>query len=175
MENWKIDTTHSAITFSVRHMVVAKVRGRFGNWTSELQLNPSDLAQSRVSVEIDAKSIDTGVADRDNHLRSADFFDVEAFPTLRFTSTKVEKAGDDRYRVHGDITIRDVTKAIVLDAEYGGQGKDPWGNQRAAFSASTSLSRGEFGLKWNQALEAGGVLVGDKIEIEVEVQAVSAG
>lgn len=174
MENatWNIDTTHSAIGFSVRHMVVAKVRGRFASWTSKVQLDPADLTRSSVEVEIDANSIDTGVVDRDNHLRSADFFDVANFPTLRFTSTKVEKVSGDRYRLHGDITIRDITKPVTLEVEYGGQGKDPWGNQRVAFSATTSVSRGEFGLKWNQALEAGGVLVGDKIEIEIEVQAV---
>lgn len=177
MENnnrWNIDTTHSAIGFSVRHMVVAKVRGRFATWSSKVQLDPSDLTRSSVEVEIDASSIDTGVADRDNHLRSADFFDVARFPSLRFKSEKVEKVSGDRYRVHGDITIRDITRPIALDVEYGGQGKDPWGNQRVAFSATTSLSRSEFGLKWNQALEAGGVLVGDKIEIEIEVQAVQA-
>lgn len=171
---YTIDKGHSEVSFQVRHLVT-NVRGRFNDFAGTVNLDPANLANSTVEFTIQATSIDTGVADRDNHLRSADFFDVETFPTLRFTSTKVEKAGDDRYRVHGDITIRDVTKAIVLDAEYGGQGKDPWGNQRVAFSASTSLSRGEFGLKWNQALEAGGVLVGDKIDIEVEVQAVSAG
>ena len=176
MENntWNIDTTHSAISFSVRHMVVAKVRGRFGSWSSKVQLDPTDLTRSSVEVEIDANSIDTGVAERDNHLRSPDFFDVAHFPKLRFKSTKVEKVSGDRYRVHGDITIRDVTRPITLDTEYGGQGKDPWGNQRLAFSATASVSRSEFGLKWNQALEAGGVLVADRIDIEIEVQAVQA-
>lgn len=176
MENnrWNIDPTHSSIGFSVRHMVVAKVRGRFAGWSSNVQLDPTDLTRANVEVEIDASSIDTGVADRDNHLRSADFFDVARFPTLRFKSTRVEKVSSDRYRVHGDITIRNVTRSITLETEYGGQGKDPWGNQRVAFSATTSLSRSEFGLKWNQALEAGGVLVGDRIEIELEVQAVQA-
>lgn len=176
MENkhWNIDTTHSSVGFSVRHMVVAKVRGRFASWNSKVQLDPTDLTRSSVEVEIDASSIDTGVTDRDNHLRSPDFFDVARFPTLRFKSSKVEKVSGDRYRVHGDITIRDVTRPITLDTEYGGQGKDPWGNQRVAFSATASLSRSEFGLKWNQALEAGGVLVGDRIDIELEVQAVQA-
>ncbi len=173
-KTWNIDTAHSSIGFSIRHMVVAKVRGRFGRWSSQLTLDPQDLTRSRVTAEIDASSIDTGVSDRDNHLRSADFFDVERFPSLRFESTKVEKVSSDRYRVHGDMTIRDVTRPIVLELEHGGQAKDPWGNQRAVFNATTSLSRGEFGLKWNQALEAGGVLVGDRVEIELEVQAVQA-
>jgi polyisoprenoid-binding protein YceI len=171
-KTWNIDTAHSAINFAVRHMVVAKVRGRFGTWSGTVQLDPEDLARSTVEVEIDARSIDTGVADRDNHLRSADFLDVESFPTLRFKSTKVEKAGTDRYKVRGDLTIRDVTREAVLDVEHAGQLKDPWGNQRAAFTATTSVNRGDYGLKWNQALEAGGVLVGERVDIELEVQAV---
>jgi polyisoprenoid-binding protein YceI len=171
---WNIDTSHSGINFSVRHMVFAKVRGRFASWSGALRFDASDLTQGSVEVEIDAASIDTGVADRDNHLRSADFFDVERFPKLRFTSSKVERTGDGRYRVHGDLTIRDVTRALVLEVEYGGQAKDPWGNTRAAFTAKTAVNRGDYGLKWNQALETGGVLVGERIDIELEVQAVQA-
>lgn len=176
MENklWNIDTSHSGINFSVRHMVFAKVRGRFSSWRGALRLDPADLTRAGVEAEIDAASIDTGVADRDNHLRSADFFDVERFPQLRFKSSKVERAGDERYRVHGELTIRDVTRAVVLEVEYGGQAKDPWGNTRAAFTAKTAVNRGDFGLKWNQALETGGVLVGERIEIELEIQAVQA-
>jgi len=171
---WNIDTTHSSIGFTVRHMVFAKVRGRFASWNGALTLDPSDLTQAGVEVEIDAASIDTGVADRDNHLRSPDFFDVEKFGQLRFKSTQVEATGGERYRVHGELTIRDVTKAVVLEAEYSGQAKDPWGNQRVAFTAKTAVDRREFGLTWNQMLEAGGVLVGERIEIELEVQAVQA-
>ncbi len=173
-KTWNIDTAHSGINFSVRHMVFAKVRGRFSAWNGKVNLDPQDLTRSSVEVEIDSASIDTGVADRDNHLRSPDFLDVERFPKLRFASTKVEKVGGDRYRIHGALTIRDMTREVVLDAEYGGQAKDPWGNQRIAFTATTSLDRGEFGLKWNQVLEAGGVLVGERIDIEIEVQAVEA-
>jgi polyisoprenoid-binding protein YceI len=171
---WNLDTAHSGINFSVRHMVFAKVRGRFGAWSGKVDLDPQDLTRSSVQVEIDSASIDTGVADRDNHLRSPDFLEVERFPKLRFKSTRVEKAGGDRYRIHGTLTIRDVTREVVLDAEYGGQAKDPWGNQRVAFTATTSLDRGDFGLKWNQVLEAGGVLVGERIDVEIEVQAVKA-
>ena len=171
---WNIDTAHSGINFSVRHMVFAKVRGRFGAFSGKVDLDPADLTRGRVEVEIDAASIDTGVADRDDHLRSSDFLDVEHFPKLRFESTRVEKAGNDRYRIHGELTIRDVTREVVLDAEYGGRAKDPWGNQRAAFTATTSLERSDFGLRWNQVLEAGGVLVGERIDIELEVQAVEA-
>lgn len=171
---WNIDPAHSGINFSVRHMVFAKVRGRFGAWNGKVELDPEDPTRGKVEVEIDATSIDTGVADRDNHLRSADFLDVENFPKLQFESTKVEKADGDRYRVHGNLTIRDVTREVVLDAEYGGQAKDPWGNQRVAFTATTSLDRSAFGLEWNQVLETGGVLVGDRVTIEIEVQAVKA-
>ncbi len=168
----KLDTTHSAISFSVRHMVFAKVRGRFDTWSGTVQLDPKDLTRGSVEVEIDAASIDTGVADRDNHLRSADFLDVERFPKIRFKSTKVEKVQGEKYRLHGELTIRDTTRAVTLDVEYTGQGKDPWGNTRAGFTASTSVNRTEYGLTWNQVLEAGGVLVGERIEIEIEVQVV---
>lgn len=171
---WNIDTAHSGIHFSVRHMVFAKVRGRFAAWRGTVELDPHDLLRSKVTVEIDAASIDTGVTDRDNHLRSADFLDVERFPKLRFESTRLEKTSGGRYQVHGNLTLRDVTREVVLDVEYGGQAKDPWGNQRALFTAVTSVDRGDFGLKWNQVLEAGGVLVSDRIDIELEIQAVAA-
>lgn len=171
-KTWNIDTTHSGINFSVRHMVFAKVRGRFVTFRGAVNLDPDDLTRSSVTVEIDAASIDTGVADRDNHLRSADFFDVERFAHLRFGSTKVESTGGDGYRVHGELTIKDVTRPVVLDVEYAGRAKDPWGNTRAAFTAKTSVNRADFGLTWNQLLEAGGVLVGERIDIELEVQAV---
>jgi polyisoprenoid-binding protein YceI len=172
IETWSIDTAHSGISFSVRHMVFAKVRGRFGSWRGSVRLDEEDLARSSVSVEIDAASIDTGVADRDNHLRSDDFLDVERFANLRYESTRVQTMSDGRMRIHGELTIRDVTRAVVLDVEYAGVAKDPWGNRRAAFTASTSIDRREFGLAWNQILEAGGVLVGERIDIELEVQAV---
>lgn len=171
---WNIDTSHSSISFSVRHMVFAKVRGRFGAFRGAVELDQSDLSRSSVSVEIDATSIDTGVADRDNHLRSADFFDAQKFPNLRFVSTKLEKASGENYKVHGKLTIRDVTRDVVLDVEYNGQAQDPWGNQRTAFAGKTSVERSDYGLKWNQALEAGGVLVGERIDIELEIQAVQA-
>jgi polyisoprenoid-binding protein YceI len=173
-KTWNIDTSHSGINFSVRHMVFAKVRGRFGSWSGTVRLAEEDLTRSSVEVEIDATSIDTGVTDRDNHLRSGDFLDVERFPQLRFESKQVEQAGANRYRVTGDLTIRDVTREVRLDMEYGGQAKDPWGNQRAAFTAKTSLDRRDFGLEWNQVLEAGGVLVGERIDIELELQAVKS-
>jgi polyisoprenoid-binding protein YceI len=171
---WNIDGAHSGITFSIRHMVLSKVRGRFGSFSGSLDLDEADLTRSALDVSIDAASIDTGTAQRDEHLRSADFFDAERFPTLRYRSTRVEQLGQDHYRVVGELTIRGVTREVPLDVEYGGQGKDPWGNQRAGFSAKASINRKDFGLAWNQVLEAGGLLVGDKVEIELEIQAVKA-
>jgi polyisoprenoid-binding protein YceI len=170
--NWNIDAAHTGIHFSVRHMVVSKVRGHFTKYTGTLLLDAEDLTRSTVQVTIDAASIETGVADRDKHLRSADFFDVAKFPYLQFRSKAIVGIDDVRYSVIGDLTIRDVTREVRLEAEYGGRAKDPWGNERVGFAAKTSLDRKDFGLKWNQMLEAGGVLVGDKIDIEIELEAV---
>jgi polyisoprenoid-binding protein YceI len=174
MSTWNIDTSHSGVHFSVRHMVIAKVRGAFDRFSGVVELDEANPAASKVSVRIEAASIDTREEKRDAHLRSADFFDVEKYPELTFTSTKVEKLDGDEYRVTGDLTIHGVTKEVVLDAESLGAGKDPWGNDRIAFSATTAVNRKDFGLTWNQALETGGVLVGEKIEISLDVQAVKA-
>jgi polyisoprenoid-binding protein YceI len=172
--NWNIDSTHSGINFSIRHMVVSKVRGRFAKYTGTVDLNDGDLTRSFVEATIDASSIDTGTPQRDAHLRGPDFFDVEKYPELRFRSTRIEKVQGDRYRLVGDLTIRDVTREVSLDVEYGGRATDPWGNERIGFIATTSLDRKDFGLQWNQVLEAGGVLVGDTVDVELEVQAVKA-
>ena len=171
---WNIDVAHSGISFTIRHMVMSKVRGRFAAFSGRVDLDDTDLTRSAIDVLIDASTIDTGVAQRDEHLRSADFFDAAQFPALTYRSKSIEKLGKDHYRVLGDLTIRGVTREVPLDVEYGGQGKDPWGNQRVAFSARASIDRKDFGLRWNQVLEAGGLLVGDKVEIELEVQAVQA-
>ncbi len=172
--NWNLDPVHSGINFSVRHMVVSKVRGRFTKFSGNVALDESDIARSVVEATIDASSIDTGTAQRDDHLRSADFFDVEHFPQIRFRSTGIEKVGTERYRLTGELTIRDVSREIALDVEYGGRGKDPWGNERVGFTAKAAFDRKDFGLKWNQVLETGGVLVSDRVEIELELQAVKA-
>ncbi|MBT9554489.1 MAG: YceI family protein [Myxococcales bacterium] len=174
LSTWNIDASHSGVHFTVRHMVFAKVRGRFTRFGGAILGADGDLSAASVAVEIEADSIDTGVVDRDNHLKSPDFFDVAAFPKLSFQSTKVETLGDEKFRLHGQLTIRGTTRDVVLDGESGGVGKDPWGNQRIGFTAKTSVNRTDFGLKWNQMLEAGGVLVGEKVEIELEVQAVKA-
>jgi polyisoprenoid-binding protein YceI len=170
-ENWQVDGAHSAIHFSVRHMVISKVRGRFTRWNAKLALDPSDLARSAVEVDIEAASIDTGVADRDAHLRSGDFLDAGKHPSLTYRSRRVEALSPERLRIVGDLTIRGVTREVVLEAEHG-RGKDPWGNERAGFVATATLNRKDFGLAWNQALETGGVLVGDRVEIEIELQAI---
>jgi polyisoprenoid-binding protein YceI len=169
---WNIDATHSGINFSIRHMVVSKVRGRFAKYTGTLDLDDADVTRSLVDVTIEASSIDTGTPQRDAHLRGPDFFDVETYPELRFRSTRIEKVAGDRTRVVGDLTIRDVTREVSLDVESGGRAKDPWGNERVGFTATTSFDRKDFGLQWNQGLEAGGVLVGDRVDVELEVQAV---
>ncbi|MGO9834427.1 MAG: YceI family protein [Polyangiaceae bacterium] len=173
MTTYTIDNSHSDVGFSVRHMVFAKVRGHFTKWTAQLAFDPADPAKSSVEVSIDAASIDTREAQRDTHLRSPDFLDVEKFPKLTYKSRKVEPAGDKKYKVAGDLTIHGVSRDVALEVEELGRGKDPWGNDRIAFVAKTSLNRADFGLKWNQALEAGGLLVGEHVEIEIDVEAVA--
>jgi polyisoprenoid-binding protein YceI len=171
-ERWEIDSSHSGIHFSVRHLVIARVRGQFSRWTGTLNVPGGDFTRASLEVVIDASSIDTGVADRDAHLRSADFFDVERYPEITFKSTSVTQVAPDRLKVAGALTMKGVTRDVVLDVEILGQAKDPWGNERAAFSATTSVDRRDFGLTWNQALETGGVMVGDRIDIAIDVEAV---
>ncbi|AGC42738.1 hypothetical protein MYSTI_01390 [Myxococcus stipitatus DSM 14675] len=173
LKTWQLDATHTTVGFMVRHMVVAKVHGRFTRFEGKVVVPGDDLAQGSVEVKIDASSIDTGVEQRDNHLRSPDFFDASAFPKLIFRSKRVQDAGKGHYRVVGDLTIRDVTREVVLETELLGKVKDPWGNERLAFQASTSIDRKDFGLSWNQALEAGGLLVGERVDISLDVQAVA--
>lgn len=170
-KSWDIDVSHSAIHFWVRHMIISKVHGRFAKWAGTIALDEQDLTRSTVDVRIDAASIDTQVADRDTHLKSADFLDVAKYPELTFRSKRIEKAGED-YRVVGDLSLHGVTREVTLQAEFAGSGKDPWGNTRAGFSAKASLDRRDYGLVWNAALEAGGVLVGEKVEITIELEAV---
>jgi polyisoprenoid-binding protein YceI len=171
-ERWEIDSSHSSLQFAVRHLVIAKVRGAFARWSGTIQVPGGDFSKATVEVTIDASSIDTGVADRDGHLKSPDFFDVAQHPELRFVGTRVQARSGDEIDVIGDLTIRGITREVVLRVEQRGQANDPWGNVRAAFSAKTTIDRKDFGLTWNQALETGGVLVGDKVEIEAEIQAV---
>ena len=167
---WQIDPSHSGVNFSVRHMMVSKVRGRFGSFTGTIAI-ADNVLDSSVEATIDVASVHTNDNTRDEHLRSADFFDVAAYPTITFLSTKLEKVGDD-YRLTGDLTIKGTTRRVTLDLEVGGVGQDPWGNSRLGVTASGSVNRKDFGLTWNAPLETGGVLVGDKINLDLEVEAV---
>lgn len=171
--DWNIDPAHSELAFIARYLMVTKVRGGFGEWEGTFHIAEVP-EESSVQVTIKAASIDTGTPDRDKHLRSPDFLDVERFPELTFKSTKVELTGGTGLRVTGDLTIRDVTKSVVLDAEFQGIAADPWGGTRAAFSATTEIDREEFGASWNVALEAGGWLVSKKVRLELEAQAIRA-
>ena len=170
---WDIDTSHSSVGFNVRHLVISKTHGRFTRWNGSITLDEANLANSRVEVNIDADSIDTNEPQRDAHLRSADFFDVEKNPKLTFVSTQITPGAGGEFRIAGDLTIAGITRPVVLEAESLGRTADPWGGQRAGFSAKTTIDRRDFGLTWNQALEAGGVLVSDKVDIEVEAQVVA--
>lgn len=174
MSNYAFDNSHSHVVFSVRHMVFAKVRGEFTKWQGTVRLDDADLTRSEVAVTIDASSISTNDAQRDGHLKSPDFLDVEKHKDITFKSTKVGSAGKDKLTLTGDLTIRGVTKPVTLDVELLGRGKDPWGNEKAGFAARGSVDRRDFGLQWNQVLEAGGVLVGEKVEIEIDTELVKA-
>lgn len=174
VQEFVIDPVHSTISFVARHLVVSKVRGRFAKWTGKLALDMDDLSKSTVTVDVDIASLDTQAGDRDTHLRSADFFDAAKFPSATFRSTQFERVSGDRYRVHGNLVIRGVSKPVVLDAEFNGQSKNPWGDKVVGFSASGSINRTDWGLAWNKSLETGGVLVGEKIKIEVELEASAA-
>ena len=171
-QRWEIDSSHSSVHFSVRHLMIAKVRGSFARWSGTVQVPDGDFSKATVAVTIDASSIETGVADRDGHLKSADFFDVAQYPELRFVGNRVQPRSGDEIDVVGDLTIKDITREVVLHVEQHGQAKDPWGNVRVAFTAKTSIDRKDFGLTWNQVLETGGVMVGDRVDIEAEIEAV---
>lgn len=169
---WQIDPTHSHVAFSVRHMMISKVRGRFEKFSGTINFDENNPAASTVNVEIDAASINTREEQRDGHLRSPDFLDVENYPKLTFRSKRVVQTSSDSGQLIGDLTIRGVTKEVTLDVEYAGQAKSPWGTTSAGFSGAATINRKEWGLEWNQALETGGVLVGDKIKIEIELELV---
>ena len=169
---WEIDTKHSQATFSVKHMMFTTVRGHFKVLSGHLHIDEQNPANSWVDAQVDASSIDTNAPNRDNHLRSPDFFDVEKYPTINFKSTKVEHAGGNEYNVTGNLTMHGVTKPVTLKAEYAGLGKDPFGLTRAGLSAKTRINRKDWGLNWNQALEAGGWLVSEDVNIEIDLSAI---
>lgn len=168
---WEIDTAHAAANFSVKHLAVSTVNGNLGDVTGKVELDDKDLTKSKIEVSIDVKGINTKQAKRDEHLRSADFFDVEKYPAMIFTSTKIEKQKGAKVKVTGDLTMHGITKSVVLDGELSGEQANPWSGAKVrGFSGTTKLNRKDFGLTWNKALEAGGVLVGDEVKVTVEAE-----
>jgi polyisoprenoid-binding protein YceI len=169
---WTVDAAHSNVEFAVKHLMIATVKGRFARVEGTVELDDRDLSRASIAVTIDAASIDTRVEQRDQHLRSPDFFDVARFPTIEFRSKGVEVLGEGRLRISGALTMHGVTRDVVIDAAEEGRTRDPWGGDRAGFSASAKLSRKDFGLTWNQLLETGGLAVGDDIRISLDVELV---
>ncbi|MCL6598183.1 MAG: YceI family protein [Alicyclobacillus macrosporangiidus] len=172
---WKIDPAHSSVDFSIKHMVISRVKGTFHTFDAVIEADPEDLTTARIEFTVDVASVDTRNEDRDNHLRSADFFDAENYPKMTFKATRIVKKSEGEYEVTGDLTIRGVTRPETFLVTYEGQGKDPWGGIRAGFSANGTINRSDYGLKWNAALETGGVLVGDQVQVSLEIQAVKQG
>ena len=168
---WKLDPLHSTVEFSAKHLMITNVKGRITDVQGTIYTDEKNLKNSSVEATLNAASIDTRTDQRDQHLRSADFLDVEKYPEIRFRSTGIQGTKQS-FKLTGDLTIRDVTRPITLDVEFEGETKDPWGGERAGFSASGKIDRREFGLTWNQALETGGVVIGNDIKISLEVQAV---
>jgi polyisoprenoid-binding protein YceI len=165
---WILDPAHSEVTFKVKHLMIANVKGNFTSFNAEI--DGEDFATAPIRVTIDAASISTNNADRDAHLKSADFFDAEKFGTLTFEGISMTKKDDEEYALKGKLTIKEVTREVTLDVEFGGTNKDPWGNEKAAFSVTGKINRKEWGLNWNAALETGGVLVGEEVKISADVQ-----
>ncbi|MEO8909001.1 MAG: YceI family protein [Gemmatimonadaceae bacterium] len=168
---WKLDPTHTTVEFSAKHLMITTVRGRIADVDGTIYTDEKDPKKSSVEVTLKAASLDTRTDQRDQHLRSADFLDTAKYPEIRFRSTRIE-GGKENFKLTGDLTIRDVTKPITLDVEFGGRTNDPWGGERVGFSATGKFDRRDFGLTWNQALEAGGITVGHDIKINLEVEAI---
>ncbi|MFE2213275.1 YceI family protein [Streptomyces canus] len=170
--DYTIDASHSTIGFTVRHAMVTNVKGKFNEFSGSLHLDGGDPSASTASIDVKMDSIDTGSADRDGHLKSADFFKIEEFPTMTFRSTKAEALGDEDYRITGDLTILGTTKPLTIDLEFNGAAKDPFGNERVGFEGKAEIKRSEWGLTWNAALETGGVLISDKIKLSFDISAI---
>ncbi len=169
-DTYSIDPGHSEVGFSIRHMVT-NVRGRFNDFSGTVNMDPKNLPGSSVEFRIKATSIDTAVPDRDKHLRSADFFDVEKYPEITFKSESIKPAGKDKYNVTGTLTLHGVSKKVTLPVSFLGQAKDPWGGTRAGFETGTTLNRKDYGIVWNKALDNGGVLLGDDVKVEINIEA----
>ena len=169
---WSVDPAHSHVEFAVKHLMISTVKGRFGDVKGTVTYSESNPSQSKVDIEISTTSVDTRAEQRDAHLRSPDFFDVERFPTMKFTSKRIEGDPNGEFKLIGDLTIRDKTQEVALEAEFQGKTRDPWGSDRMGFSAKGKINRKEFGLSWNQALDAGGWVLGDDIKMSIEVELV---
>jgi polyisoprenoid-binding protein YceI len=169
---WTIDPAHSQVEFAVRHLMISTVRGRFAGVKGTVVADEGNLANAQVDVTIDVHTIDTREAQRDAHLKSADFFDAEKFPVLTFKSARVTDIKGDRFKLVGDLTMHGVTREVTLDVTSEGRGKDPWGGERAGYSAVARVNRSDFGLTWNQVLETGGIAVGDEIKISLDLELV---
>jgi len=170
--DYKLDESHTQVGFKIKHLVISTVSGRFNKFTGGFKFDEKKGTLDNVEVTIEAASIDTNEADRDKHLKSKDFFDVEKFPYLKFVSTKVTHKGNKPDGVHGNLTIHGVTKPVVLKVEFNGSATDPWGNERVAFEASTKIKRKDFGLTWNKTLDKGGVMIADDVKVEIEGEAI---
>ena len=167
---WNLDPTHSEIGFKVKHMMITNVSGSFGKFDVNVETEDNDFSTAGIDFTADLDSISTGNADRDNHLKSADFFDASKYPSLKFVSAKMEKKDEGNFILHGDLTVREITKPVTLNVEFGGIAKDPWGNEKAGFTITGKINRTDFNLSWNAALETGGVLVGEEVKLYAELQ-----
>lgn len=168
---WVVDTAHSSVDFSIRHMMISKVKGTFHTFDAEIEADPADLTSASIAFTIDLASVDTRNGDRDEHLRSADFFNVEKHPKMTFQATSIVKTSENEYDVAGELSLNGVTRSETFEVTFEGAGKDPWGNEKAGFSAQGTIKRSNYSLTWNAALETGGVLVGDDVKVVLEIQA----
>ena len=169
--NWALDVSHSGVDFSVKHMMFATVKGGFEKFDATIVADPADLTTAEIEFTVDLASVNTRSEDRDNHLRSADFFDAENHPNMTFVATSIEKTDENEYDVTGNLTLRGVTKQETFQVTYEGSGLDPWGNEKAGFGVEGKIKRSDYGLVWNAALETGGVLVGDQVKVSLQLQA----
>ena len=169
---WAIDPSHSKVAFKVKHLMISNVLGNFKEFEGQVSTTENDFSSAVINFSLNTASIDTEIADRDAHLKSADFFDVENYPKITFSGNGLKDLGDDMYELTGELTIKEVTKSVTLSVEFGGIGTDPWGNVKAGFSINGKINRKDFGLNWNAALEAGGVLVGEEVKISGDVELV---
>jgi polyisoprenoid-binding protein YceI len=171
---WAVDVSHSSIDFSIKHMMIAKVKGAFHSFNAEIEADPYDLTTADIQVSVELASIDTRNSDRDNHLRTGDFFDIENHPNMTFKSSEIVKTGDGEYKVTGSFSLHGVTRQESFDVTFEGAGKDPWGNEKLGFSAHGSIKRSDYGLTYNAVLETGGVLIGDEVKVSIELEATQA-